>query len=157
MPIERRFVEFIQGPAFIQAGTRDERLQPAHTWAVGAVANADSGTVTFFVAQSCSGRILSDLENNGRIALFVSVPGTHESYQFKGRYLSHRPTDEADVAVQVRYRSRLVAKSVEAGYPEELARPMVLGFAYTPGVAITFQVEEVFLQTPGPDAGKRIG
>ena len=30
---------------------------------------------------------------------------------------------------------------------------MTLGLAYTPGVAITFRADEVFLQTPGPGAG----
>ena len=39
------------------------------------------------------------------------------------------------------------------GYPEAIARPLTMGLAYTPGVAITFRAEEVFLQTPGPGAG----
>jgi hypothetical protein len=45
---------------------------------------------------------------------------------------------------------------LQAGYPEQIARPLVLGMTYQPAVAITFHAEEVFLQTPGPDAGKKI-
>ena len=41
-------------------------------------------------------------------------------------------------------------------YPEEIARLLALGTAYRPGVAITFRVEEVFLQTPGPGAGTKM-
>ena len=65
-----------------------------------------------------------------------------------------RPTDE-DVARQEAYRSKLLAAARQA-YPEEIARPFALGTAYVPGVAITFRVDEVFLQTPGPGAGTRL-
>jgi hypothetical protein len=41
-------------------------------------------------------------------------------------------------------------------YAEEMARAYALGVAYQPGVAITFRVEEIFLQTPGPGAGTRL-
>jgi hypothetical protein len=45
---------------------------------------------------------------------------------------------------------------IQAGYPEQIMKPLVLGYLYQPGVAITFHVEEIFLQTPGPEAGKKI-
>jgi hypothetical protein len=32
----------------------------------------------------------------------------------------------------------------------------VLGYVYQPAVAITFRPEAIFLQTPGPHAGKKI-
>ncbi len=31
-----------------------------------------------------------------------------------------------------------------------------MGFEYRPGVAITFRVEEIFRQTPGPGAGEKL-
>ena len=61
--------------------------------------------------------------------------------------------DAAERARQEAYRAVLLASALEAGYPEAIARPMTQGFAYTPGVAITFRAEEVFRQTPGPGAG----
>ena len=54
------------------------------------------------------------------------------------------------------YRSKLLSALLQAGYPEQIAKPLVLGFAYQPAVAITFRAEEIFLQTPGPEAGKKI-
>jgi hypothetical protein len=47
----------------------------------------------------------------------------------------------------------MLESAAEAGYPPAIARPLVLGLAYTPAVAITFRAREVFLQTPGPGAG----
>ena len=150
-----RVVEAIHGPAVMFAGTRNERLYPAHTFVTGAIAHSDHETITFFVPESRSERILSDLNNNGRVALAVSLI-THEAYQLKGVYLSSRPTDAKDQAVQEVYRSKLLSAFLQAGYPEQIVKPLVLGFAYKPGVAITFRAEEVFLQTPGPEAGKKM-
>ena len=153
--IPARIVEVIHGPAVMCAGTHDERLCPAHTFVIGAVAHPDQETITFFVPESRSERILSDLKSNGRVALAVSML-THEAYQLKGGYVSSRPTDAKERAVQEIYRSKLLSAMIQAGYPDQIAKPLVLGFAYQPAVAITFRAEEIFLQTPGPEAGKKI-
>ncbi len=153
--IPDRIVEVIHGPAWMYAGTRDERLCPAQTFVIGAVVHPDQETITFFVSESRSERILSDLKSNGRVALAVSLT-THEAYQLKGGYVSSRPTDAKDRAVQEIYRSKLLSATIQAGYPEQIVKPLVLGYAYQPSVAITFRVEEIFLQTPGPEAGKKI-
>ncbi len=153
--IPDRIVDVIHGPPVMYAGTRDERLRPARTFAVGAVVHPDRETITFFVPESRSERILSDLENNGRVALAVSLT-THEAYQLKGVYVSSRPADAKDRAVQEVYRSKVLSALLQVGHPEEFAKPLVFGVVYQPAVAITFRVEEIFLQTPGPEAGKKI-
>ena len=99
-----------------------------------------------------SGRVLRDLTGNGRIAVGLAL-ASHESYQLKGTYISSRPTDDTDRARQEARRAALLESALEAGYPEAIARPLALGLAITPGVAITFRAEQVFLQTPGPGAG----
>lgn len=152
--IPERVLEVLHGPAVMLVGSRDADLRPAHTSAVGAFADEDRRTVTFFVPASGSARLLSDLQDNGRVA-FAFGWTSHEAYQMKGTYLSSRPTTEADVARQEAYRRHLLAAARQA-YPEEIARPFALGTAYHPGIAITFRVEEVFLQTPGPGAGTRL-
>lgn len=152
--IPDRVVEVLHGPAVMLVGTRDAGLRPAHTCAVGAVVHDDRRTVTFFVPESRSARLLSDLQDNGRIALDFGWV-SHEAYQLKGTYLSSRPTTAEEVARQETYRAKLLAEARQA-YPDEIARPWALGFAYHPGVAVTFRVEEVFLQTPGPGAGTRM-
>jgi hypothetical protein len=139
----------------MHVATRDERLCPTQIFAIGAIVHPDRETVTFFIPESRSARILSDLENNGKVALAIGLI-THEAYQLKGVFLSSRPTDEKDLAVQEIYRAKVLSSMLQAGYPRQIAQPLVLGFVYQPGIAITFHVEEIFLQTPGPDAGKKI-
>jgi hypothetical protein len=150
--IPDRVVEVLHGPTWIQIGSRDEALRPAHTVAVGAVVHDDRETVTVFVPTARSGRVLRDLTGNGRIAVGLAL-ASHESYQLKGTYISSRPTDDTDRARQEARRAVLLESALEAGYPETIARPLALGLAITPGVAITFRAEQVFLQTPGPGAG----
>ena len=41
-------------------------------------------------------------------------------------------------------------------FPEEFAAALIRAIPYRPSVAITFRVEEVFLQTPGPGAGSKL-
>jgi hypothetical protein len=152
--IPDRVVEVLRGPAVMLVGSRDAALRPAHTCAVGAIVDDDRRTVTFFVPESRSARLLSDLRDNGRVAFSFGWV-SHEAYQLKGTYLSARPTTADDIARQEAYRAALLVAAREA-YPEELARPFALGVAYHPGVAITFRVDEVYRQTPGPGAGARM-
>ena len=152
--IPDRVVEVLRGPAVMLVGSRDAGLRPAHTVAVGAIVHDDRRTVTFFVPESRSARLLSDLRDNGRVAFSFGWV-SHEAYQLKGAYLSARPTAADDVARQETYRAALLEAAREA-YPEEIARPFALGAAYHPGVAVTFRVEEVYVQTPGPGAGARM-
>ena len=155
MLIPDRIVEVVHGPAFMQIATRSDDLRPTHAWVIGGEVHDDRQTVTVFVAAAASRRTLDNLQRNGRIAFGISL-ATHEAYQLKGTYVSSRPTTDQDRARQEKYRAALFASTLAAGYPEEIARPFTLGFAYTPGVAITFRAEEAFLQTPGPDAGTAV-
>jgi hypothetical protein len=153
--IPDRVIEVLTGPSFLQIGTRDENFRPAHTYAVGAMVHEDRQTVTVFVPTARAARILPHLEANRRIALGIAQ-ASHEAYQLKGTYLTTRPTDADDLARQEAYRRALLADALQAGFPEEIARPLTQGFAYTPSIAITFRADEVFLQTPGPGAGSRL-
>jgi hypothetical protein len=152
--IPDRVVEFLRGPSVMQVATRDAELWPAHAYVLGAIPHEDRQTVTFFVYEKRAKEILSDVEDNGRIALTLGQ-ASHEAYQLKGTYLSSRPATEEDHALQEAYRDALYA-SLSQLWPEEVARKLVLGMAYRPGVAITFRVEDIYLQTPGPGAGERL-
>jgi hypothetical protein len=152
--IPDQLVEFLHGPSFLQVGTRDADLRPLHTCAVGAVVHDDRRTVTVFVPAARAGRALENLRHNGRVALGAGQM-SHEAYQLKGTYLSSRPTTDEDIARQEAFRVKLL-ESARQGYPEEIAKPFALGFAYRPGAAITFRVEAIFRQTPGPGAGEQL-
>src|SRR5207244_12065118 len=99
--------------------------------------------------------VRSCVHADGRVALGLGL-ASHESYLLKGTYVSSRPTGAEDIALQETYRTEWLAAALQAGYPDEIARPLIRGFAYRPGVAVTFRVKEIFLQTPGPGAGNKM-
>ncbi|MBI3249951.1 MAG: hypothetical protein HYZ50_25940 [Deltaproteobacteria bacterium] len=148
-------VEAIHGAAIISVGARDEQLRSTHTFVIGAVVHPDRETITCFVPEQRFERIINNFKNNGRIALAVSLL-THEAYQLKGAYIDSRPADAKDRAVQELHRAKLLSAMLQLGYPEAIVRPFILGFLYQPSVAFSFRVEEIFLQTPGPEAGKKL-
>jgi hypothetical protein len=153
--IPDRVAEHLQGPSFVQVATRNAELRPAHAHVLGVVVHDDKETVTFFVHEKRAKRIVADLEQNGRVAL-EAAQASHEAYQLKGKYVSSRPSSEEDYAVQEAYKKKIVVGLMQF-FPEELARPIAaVESEYRASVAITFRVEEVFLQTPGPGAGTKM-
>ncbi|HEY6146628.1 MAG TPA: hypothetical protein VIZ69_02985, partial [Thermoanaerobaculia bacterium] len=66
--IPERVLEVLRGPAFLHVGTRNAELRPTHAFPLGVVVGDDRETVTFFVNEWRAKRILSDLEDNGRVA-----------------------------------------------------------------------------------------
>ncbi len=152
--IPDRVIEVVQGASPMQVGTRDSKLRPAHSYVTGAVVHDDRQTVTFFVTERRAKRILEDVADNGRVAL-TAAQASHEAYQLKGSYLSSRGATDEDYAIQEAHRAALVPALAQF-WPEEVVKRLILGAAYRPSVAITFRVEEIFLQTPGPRAGEKL-
>jgi hypothetical protein len=147
-----QFVEQRANLAF--AGTRNRDLVPfghrASGWSIG----ADGRTVTVFVSEPSTAGLVESLQENGRIALTIEDFPSHETYQFKGRYVRHRPVQRDDLDIVDRIRARFVKnmRTVFAAVPEVI----VAAFISTPRLAVEFEVLEIFVQTPGPGAGTRL-
>jgi hypothetical protein len=148
-----RFIEERANVGF--AGTRDAHLVPCghrvSAWRVG----AGGRTLTACLPESSAAAALEALLENGRVAITLEEAGTHETYQLKGRYLSHRPAQPADVDLASRLRERFVkGLRILHGQPGPAER---LGASVPPpALAVEVEVDEVFLQTPGPGAGSRL-
>ncbi len=150
--ISQKFVDFVQGPTLHFVGSRNAKLRPAFSWAFGATVNAAEDTITFYVPDVEGAETLSNFEDNGMVALTISDAATHETYQFKGPCLSVRPSEDKDTAIQDIHRSKLISHLGALGYPDEI----LTGFTFYPSTAVTFNVEDVFVQTPGPGAGNKL-
>jgi len=147
--IPDRLADFVHGPVIGFVGTRDSRLRPEVTWAFGARISAASDELTTFVPDVEIDCTRINLAHNGIVAYTVVAPLSHESYQFKGKLVSLRPTTEEEQAVQDILISKLVS---QLPFPPDLFG----GFITQPSTALTFRVEQVFVQTPGPGAGRQL-
>jgi hypothetical protein len=152
--IPGKIIRFLEQYANVGiAATRTHELRPhGHRvcgWHVG-----DGGrTLTVLLAEPLT-HLLESLDDNGQIALTVEEIPSHETYQFKGRYLGRRAVEPVDLEAVERTRERFV-RGIQPIYPDV---PLVSlrSFTYKPSLAVEFEVREVYLQTPGPGAGARI-
>ena len=147
-----QFLEQRANAAF--AGTRNRDLVPlghrVSGWSIG----ADRRTLTVFIPEPLTAGMIESFQENGELALTVEAFPAHDTYQFKGRYVSHRPAHREDIAIVDRIRERFMKnmRTIFPGVPDET----VGAFTSKPVFAVEFQVCEIFVQTPGPGAGARI-
>ena len=146
--IPDRLVAFVHGPTLSWVGTRDARLRPSVSWAFGARVSPAREEITVFIPDIEAEQTKRNAEQHRLIAFTVVDGRTHEAYQFKGRLVGLRPSSDEERAVQDIHRSKVISHM--APYPKVLFEDLRL----YPSTALTFRVEQVFVQTPGPDAGK---
>lgn len=103
--------------------------------AVRAVVGADAATV-------------ANLRVGGRVAMVVADVASYRAVQVKGSTVALEPPVAADHDTYRRYRRDFTAALRAAGRttPMELVWPASI-------TALTFEVDAVFDQTPGPGAG----
>jgi len=152
--LPRRIVEFVNGPYFFGIGTRDQCLDPACSMVAGALADAERDLVTVLVPDSQRGPTLENLQANGRVAVLIGHDQGHETYQLKGSFVAARPCREEELAIRDIY----LRKAEAFWYPEigDSISAYLSFLARGEMTAITFRVEEIFDQTPGPGAGTPI-
>jgi hypothetical protein len=145
-----RFLEQRANVAF--AGTRNRDLVPFGHRVSGWCIGADGRSLTAFIPEPAG--LVESLQENGELALTVEAFPAHETYQFKGRYVSHRPAHRDDLAIVDRIRERFV-KNMRTVFPV-LPEGIAGAFTSKPALAVEFEVSEIYVQTPGPGAGARI-
>ena len=134
----------------ILVGSRDAALRPASARGFGVEMDAPRGVATVFLPASGAAITLSNLRDNGQIALTFSRPSDHRSLQLKGRVLSISETDERQRRLQDRYFGLFSEGLSSIGLRQELLSRI----RYYPSYALGFRLESMFDQTPGPGAGR---
>ena len=136
--------------------SRDARLRPSVMRAVASRLAADRREVTVFLSRRQSGQLLQDIAATGHVAAVFSQPSTHRTVQLKASSAvlrEARPEDAPDLA---RCQATLEQELQSIGYPAGLASAL-LAHRLEDLVAVSFQPEQAFDQTPGPRAGARLG
>jgi hypothetical protein len=147
-----RFLENYANVAF--AGIRDRDLVPFGHRVCGWRVGADQRTMTILFPDEFLQRLVESLQQNGELAVTVEEFPSHETYQFKGRYLDHRGIQDDDVEIVDRMRRRFV-RSLRPMYPDA-PEDVLNAFVSPASMAVEFEVLEIYLQTPGPGAGTRL-
>ncbi len=151
--LPERLVELLHGGNVLVVGTRSEKLMAHVCRAFGARVSPDRRAITVFLPKSFSTTPMANLHGNKQIALTVANPADHECYQFKGETTSEGPVSPDDQTVSDLYRTKLCAK-LSRKYSN--FERFFDHFQPGPLHAVTFVPREIYDQTPGPNAGRRV-
>ncbi len=153
--IPQQIVEFISQLGLpMSFGTRDADLQTSVSHAWGMKVSDDSEKITFYFPKiALSEKHLANMQHNGRIAFTIGHSVSHVCYQLKGKYLSHSHCNEDDNQFIKKNFSVFENSAVEI-YGEPV-REIFKKLNFGEYISVTFYVEDIFNQTPGPGAGTK--
>ena len=136
-------------------GTRDSELVPELVRAWGPRVSRDRTSVNVCVAGAVSARTLGNLQDNGRVAATFASPGNSTAIQIWGRCIETGPARRLDLEAVEAHRDAFVELNKGLGVPrafiEALWQRELAGSEQM--VTVRFVAEQIFNQTPGPDAG----
>lgn len=150
--VPAELVDLFESGVSLFVGTRDADLRPEAVRAVGASVSADRTRVTIFVPQATAARTIANIESNGEVAIGFSRPSDLFSVQVKGRSVDVHLATDAERPTPERYLGAFVEQLYLMGMPRGLTSTLTTWPAY----AVTVEVRDMFVQTPGPGAGKRM-
>jgi hypothetical protein len=147
-------LELLDHGTIMMLATRSGALEPECTYAVGARPLGSERAVCIYVPEATAAASLANLRDNGQGALTIVQPTTHRSLQLKGTLRGERPADRPeDGAYLASQREKFVSEFGRVGVP----RWFCVGFTSLPVLVVEMDVRDVFVQTPGPTAGRRLG
>ena len=150
--IPKDLVDLITSGVSILVATRSADLVPEAVRAYAAVVSPDRRRIDLVVPNGLGDRTITNLKDNGQIAVAFSRAIDHVSVQVKGTCVEMRPTTDDDRATVERFR----AAYIEGLYLIGMPRSLTGRFRALPGTMVGFEVSEVFNQTPGPRAGEKM-
>lgn len=135
----------------IIVGTRDAEHRPHLMRAVGCRLSDDGRRLTVLVPEASGRAVLTDLRDNGRVAVVLSEPSTNLTLQLKGDDAAVEAAGAQDLALAERTLQGFVEEIGRLGFPAQVAQTIL---CHDEGLAaIHFTIAAAFEQTPGPAAG----
>jgi len=133
-------------------GSCDANLRPSIMRALGSSITPDGKSVTVYLSSKQSSQLLLDVTATGRIAVVFSEPSSHRTLQVKASQARIRSAQASDEALLQRYLAAMEAELARIGFDARFTRAM-FALNLDEVVAISFEPEEAYDQTPGPKAG----
>jgi hypothetical protein len=150
--IPEDLVDFLESGVSILVATRNANNEPEPMRSSGASVSKDREHLSLlFPAHNA--RSISNVVENGEVAVCFSRMLDNFSIQLKGGAAVVREGTDAERAIAERYRIAYGEQLYMAGIPRSLTSRMNVW----PAMVVTFPVRDIFVQTPGPGAGARLG
>jgi hypothetical protein len=150
--IDESLAAFLQEGLAIHIGTCNERLEPNGARVTAVTVDEDRRHVVAYVPAAAAPIIVADLKANGQAALGFARPIDDKACQVKGVFVEDWAATDAEQGEVMRQWRANLALLKAVGIPEVAST----NWSLWPCVAVRIQVTELFDQTPGPGAGRRM-
>lgn len=149
-------VAFIEREVAIDLASASADHHPSSCRGFACRVSPDRQRLTLFVRREEARQLLQDVVTQDAIAVVFCLPETEAALQIKGRQIALSAARADDMLDIQRYRDAFIDGIVRIGHPRLFAEAYM---AVDAGqmMAVSFQPEAVFEQTPGPRAGQRVG
>jgi hypothetical protein len=153
--IHRELKSFLESGVSVVMGTRDADLVPEITRAWGLMVSKDRRSISLCVPLATSQKTLDNLVANGLMTVCCTLPTSYKTVQMKGQWIATADPSRADLAVVERHREAFGRLNNRIGFPRQQSEIFWRRELETSPVFIKlrFVPEQIFDQTPGPDAG----
>jgi len=146
---------FLQSGVSINVAGRGVDNSLSVSRAFGCLVSEDRCTVTIYSFSEHCEQLLKHIAENGVIAVVFSKPSSNETLQLKSTSARWCPLKERDLAAMAAWRRVFTEELLGLGYPPNFVQAMAPQAGDT-AVGICFKPEQVFSQTPGPNAGMKL-
>ncbi len=139
----------------VTVGSRDAACVASVSRALAFRVSPDRRRLTAFLLASQSAQLLRDVRATGAITAVFSQPSTHRTIQLKGSDAAVGAIEPGDLDLIEAHGRAALTDLALCGYAESFASTF---FAFDPPdvVAVGFTPTTGFVQTPGPQAGRRL-
>jgi hypothetical protein len=149
---EDRVRRCLEGGTSVLVGSVNRQGMPSCCRGIAVISDDGLATMTVYVPLASSQETIANIATTHRIAVSVTHPVGHTSVQLKGTTGTARLAEDGEAAL-LRNRVDALADVLDSiGLPRRITQSL----AYWPSYAIDVQVEEIYEQTPGPNAGGRL-
>ncbi len=148
-------IRFMESGISLCAASRDKRLLPSLARVLACRVECQQGRVRLLLAKSQCEQLLRDCLASDRIALVLSDPPTHRTWQLKGDGVQVGEPEPGDEDCIRQHLADFAITIGSLGYSQGFTRAL---FEHAPDevVALGFTPRQLFDQTPGPRAGEKI-
>ncbi len=150
MQIDSELATFLTSPVMIILGTCDAHGSPDIGRGVGTRVDGGGATVEVVVSGWQWPGTVANVRNSGRAAITFARPSDYVTYQVKGR-AQIGEYDASAAAICSRYVHDITNVLCELGLERGLISDWLTD---RDAVLIRLGIEAVFVQTPGPKAGR---
>ena len=136
-------------------GTRDSEMVPELVRAWGPRVSRDRKQVSVCIAMAAGAKTLGNLQDNARLAVTFALPANSNAMQVWGRCVGTAQPQQDDLDAVQQHRDAFAEVNRALGVPLPFVNALwQRELAGSPAmVRIQFVAEQIFNQTPGPDAG----